>query len=112
MPQVCTLPDFIGKRYGPVARTLVVCISLFNMSIAMLAEYIVVGRVPLGACEALCGGEGADEGACVFLGGTGARGSVGCWRSKLWWVAYPRAHVGACGNLCGVGGAPCWQNLS
>ncbi|GLC41104.1 hypothetical protein PLESTB_001792000 [Pleodorina starrii] len=42
-PDVCTMPDFVGKRFGPVARTLVVIISLFNMSIALLAEYTTIG---------------------------------------------------------------------
>ncbi|GFR42610.1 hypothetical protein Agub_g3541 [Astrephomene gubernaculifera] len=42
-PDVCTMPDFVGKRFGPVARTLVTIITLFNMSIAMLAEYITIG---------------------------------------------------------------------
>ena len=32
-PDVCTMPDFVGRRFGPVARTLVTWISLLNMSI-------------------------------------------------------------------------------
>ncbi|KAG2497326.1 hypothetical protein HYH03_004490 [Edaphochlamys debaryana] len=42
-PDVCTMPDFVGKRFGPVARTLMVCITLFNMAIALLAEYTTIG---------------------------------------------------------------------
>ncbi|KXZ51913.1 hypothetical protein GPECTOR_11g40 [Gonium pectorale] len=42
-PDVCTMPDYVGKRFGPVARTLVVCISLINMSIVLLAEYTTIG---------------------------------------------------------------------
>lgn len=40
---MCTLSDYIGFRFGPVARTLVVAIGLLNMSIAMLAEYTTIG---------------------------------------------------------------------
>ncbi|KAG2437853.1 hypothetical protein HXX76_005471 [Chlamydomonas incerta] len=39
-PDVCTMPDF---RYGPVARTTCVVISLINMAIVLLAEYTTIG---------------------------------------------------------------------
>lgn len=44
-PDVATLPDFVGKRYGPVFKTIVVLVSLFNMSIVMLAEYVTIGSL-------------------------------------------------------------------
>ena len=40
---MCTLSDYVGRRFGPVARTLVVCIGLLNMSIALLAEFTTIG---------------------------------------------------------------------
>jgi SSS family solute:Na+ symporter len=44
-PHVLTFSDFIGYRFGPVFRTFVVCVVLFNMSIALLAEYTTIGSL-------------------------------------------------------------------
>lgn len=45
MPHVFSLSDFMGWRFGPVAKTLVVLVAMFNMSIAMLAEYTTIGTI-------------------------------------------------------------------
>ncbi len=45
LPHVYSLSDFIGWRYGPVATTLVCFICLFNMSIALTAEYTTIGAL-------------------------------------------------------------------
>lgn len=45
MPHVFSLSDFMGWRFGPVAKTLVVLVALFNMSIALLAEYTTIGTI-------------------------------------------------------------------
>ena len=45
MPHCCSLSDFIGYRFGPVLKIFVVLICLFNMSIAMLAEYTTIGSL-------------------------------------------------------------------
>jgi Na+/proline symporter len=39
------MSDFMGWRFGPVAKTLVVLVAMFNMSIAMLAEYTTIGTI-------------------------------------------------------------------
>lgn len=43
MPHVYSMSDFVGWRYGPIAKTVVVLFALFNMSIALLAEYTTIG---------------------------------------------------------------------
>jgi SSS family solute:Na+ symporter len=45
MPDCCSLSDFIGYRFGPVAKMMVILLTLFNMSIAMLAEYTTIGSL-------------------------------------------------------------------
>lgn len=45
MPHCCSLSDFIGYRFGAVAKIFVILITLFNMSIAMLAEYTTIGSL-------------------------------------------------------------------
>lgn len=45
MPHVFSLSDFMGWRFGPVAKTVVVLVALFNMSIALLAEYTTIGTI-------------------------------------------------------------------
>jgi hypothetical protein len=45
VPHVLSLTDYIGWRFGDVAKTLVVLIALFNMSIALLAEYTTIGSI-------------------------------------------------------------------
>jgi Na+/proline symporter len=44
-PDVLSISDFAGKRFGPVLRSMVVLIALFNMSIALLAEYTTIGTL-------------------------------------------------------------------
>ena len=54
VPHVLSLADFIGWRFGWVAKTYVMLFVVFNMSIAMLAEYSTIGSLfqdYLGACE-------------------------------------------------------------
>lgn len=45
VPHVLSLTDYMGWRFGFVAKTLVVLIILFNMSIALLAEYSTIGSI-------------------------------------------------------------------
>ena len=45
VPHVLSLTDYMGWRFGFVAKTLVVVIILFNMSIALLAEYSTIGSI-------------------------------------------------------------------
>lgn len=45
LPHVLSLTDYVGWRFGLFAKTLVVIIALFNMSIAMLAEYVTIGSI-------------------------------------------------------------------
>lgn len=54
VPHVLSLADFIGWRFGWVAKTYVMLFVVFNMSIAMLAEYSTIGSLfqdYLGASE-------------------------------------------------------------
>lgn len=44
-PQVLSISDFAMQRYGPTAKTMVTLITLFNMSIAMIAEYTTMGSL-------------------------------------------------------------------
>lgn len=43
VPHVLSLTDFMGWRYGTVAKHFVVLLCLFNMSVAMLAEFSTIG---------------------------------------------------------------------
>jgi SSS family solute:Na+ symporter len=45
VPHVLSLTDYMGWRFGFVAKTFVVLIILFNMSIALLAEYSTIGSI-------------------------------------------------------------------
>lgn len=45
VPHVLSLTDFMGWRYGYVAKTYVVLLCIFNMSIAMLAEFTTIGTL-------------------------------------------------------------------
>lgn len=44
-PRVLSVGDFAGQRFGPLAKTTVVLLTLFNMSIAMIAEYTTIGSL-------------------------------------------------------------------
>lgn len=45
LPHVYSLADFIGWRFGPIAKTLVALIALFNMCVVLLAEYTTIGSI-------------------------------------------------------------------
>ncbi|KAI7843654.1 hypothetical protein COHA_002556 [Chlorella ohadii] len=45
VPHVLSLTDFMGWRFGWAAKTYVVLLCLFNMSIACLAEYTTIGTL-------------------------------------------------------------------
>jgi Na+/proline symporter len=45
LPHVLSLSDFMGWRYGPIAKTIVFLICVFNMCIALLAEYTTIGSI-------------------------------------------------------------------
>ncbi|KAI8475914.1 MAG: hypothetical protein J3K34DRAFT_517076 [Monoraphidium minutum] len=45
MPHVFSLSDFVGWRFGPIAKTIVALIALFNMCIVLLAEYTTIGSI-------------------------------------------------------------------
>lgn len=45
MPGVLSFTDYIGWRFGLVSKTLAFAIVLFNMSIALLAEYVTIGSI-------------------------------------------------------------------
>eukprot|EP00878_Enallax_costatus_P021762 GHUV01023054.1.p1 GENE.GHUV01023054.1~~GHUV01023054.1.p1 ORF type:complete len:367 (+),score=79.14 GHUV01023054.1:307-1407(+) len=45
MPHVLSIADFMGWRFGPIAKTLVFLICIFNMCIALLAEYTTIGAI-------------------------------------------------------------------
>jgi Na+/proline symporter len=44
-PKVLSVGDFVGFRFGPTAKLLVVLLVMFNMSIGMLAEYTTMGSL-------------------------------------------------------------------
>ena len=44
-PSCQSVGDFIHLRFGPTARLLVSSLTLFNMCIAMLAEYTTIGSL-------------------------------------------------------------------
>lgn len=44
-PHVLSLSDFMGWRFGPIAKTTVFLLCMFNMCIALLAEYTTIGSV-------------------------------------------------------------------
>jgi len=45
VPHVLSLTDYIGWRFGFTSKTLVFAVVLFNMSIALLAEYLTIGSI-------------------------------------------------------------------
>jgi Na+/proline symporter len=45
LPHCCSLSDYVGYRFGPVLKIVVALLCLFNMSIAMLAEYTTIGAL-------------------------------------------------------------------
>lgn len=45
VPHVLSLTDFVGWRFGLAAKTYVIGMICFNMSIAMLAEYTTIGEL-------------------------------------------------------------------
>ena len=45
LPHVMSLTDFSGWRYGELPKACVVLVVLFNMSIALLAEYFTIGKI-------------------------------------------------------------------
>eukprot|EP00775_Hariotina_reticulata_P013392 gene13392-13519_t len=45
MPHVFSISDFVGWRFGPVAKLIVFLVCMFNMSIALLAEYTTIGAI-------------------------------------------------------------------
>ncbi len=45
MPHVFSLSDFVGWRFGPIAKTIVAIIAVFNMCIVLLAEYTTIGSI-------------------------------------------------------------------
>jgi Na+/proline symporter len=45
MPHVFSLADFVGWRYGPIAKTCVFLITMFVMCIFVLAEYTTIGTI-------------------------------------------------------------------
>jgi Na+/proline symporter len=45
MPHAFSLSDFVGWRFGPIAKTVVALIALFNMCIVLLAEYTTIGSI-------------------------------------------------------------------
>ena len=44
-PSACSVADYALIRFGPTAKIFVTCIVLFNMSIAMLADYTTIGAI-------------------------------------------------------------------
>ena len=45
VPHVLSLTHFIGWRFGAAAKLLVLLLVMFNMSIALLAEYLTIGSI-------------------------------------------------------------------
>ncbi len=45
LPQVVSMSDYVGWRYGVIPQTYVVLLTSLNMSIAMLAEYTTIGSL-------------------------------------------------------------------
>lgn len=45
LPHVFSLGDFIGWRFGPIARTLLFLLTMFMMCIFVLAEYTTIGTI-------------------------------------------------------------------
>jgi len=45
LPHVYSMADFFGWRFGPCAQTLVALLCVFNMSIALLAEFTTMGAL-------------------------------------------------------------------
>lgn len=45
LPHVFSLADFVGWRFGPIAKTLLFIMSMFMMCIFVLAEYTTIGTI-------------------------------------------------------------------
>jgi Na+/proline symporter len=45
MPHVYSMSDFMGWRYGPIAKTISVLLCMFNLSIFLLAEFTTIGSL-------------------------------------------------------------------
>lgn len=45
LPQLVSLSDFVGWRFGPIAKTMVFLITVFVQSIYMLTEYTTIGSI-------------------------------------------------------------------
>lgn len=60
LPHVFSLGDFIGWRFGPIARTLLFVMTMFMMCIFVLAGE---GVGCVGGCE------GCWVGGCIFVAG-------------------------------------------
>jgi Na+/proline symporter len=45
LPHVLSLADFIGWRFGPIARTMLFVMTNFMMCIFTLAEYTTIGTI-------------------------------------------------------------------
>lgn len=44
-PDVLSVGDFVGRRFGPIMKTITALLCMFNMGIAMLAEYTTIGSL-------------------------------------------------------------------
>lgn len=42
-PDIMSSGDFARARFGPVSQLLVILLTIFNMSIALMAEYVSMG---------------------------------------------------------------------
>lgn len=45
LPHVFSLADFVGWRFGPIAKTQLFIMSMFMMCIFVLAEYTTIGTI-------------------------------------------------------------------
>lgn len=45
VPHVYSMADYVGWRYGPIAKTLAVLLAMFNLSIFAIAEYTTIGSL-------------------------------------------------------------------
>lgn len=45
LPHVLSLGDFVGWRFGPIAKTLLFILTMFMMCIFVLAEYTTIGTI-------------------------------------------------------------------
>jgi Na+/proline symporter len=44
-PDASSLADFVGRRFGPVAKGCVVGVALFNMCLGLLGELTAIGAL-------------------------------------------------------------------